>query len=103
MAVNKRKVEVFSAGCGLCDETIALVQRLACESCEVTVHDMKKSEVAKQAKGYGVQSVPRSWSTASWPNAAQIAAPKNTRCVLPESACSSKREIYFPYLALLFY
>jgi len=58
MAVNKRKVEVFSAGCGLCDETIALVQRLACDSCEVTVHDMKKSDVATKARGYGVENVP---------------------------------------------
>jgi len=46
MAVEKRKVEVFSAGCGLCDQTISLVQRLACNSCEVIVHDMKQPEVA---------------------------------------------------------
>jgi glutaredoxin 3 len=58
MTANKRKVEVFSAGCGLCDETIALVKRLACDSCEVIVHDMKKPELAAKAKGYGVQSVP---------------------------------------------
>ncbi len=55
---DKRKVEVFSAGCGLCDETIALVRSLACGSCEVTVHDMKQPEVALKAKGYGVRSVP---------------------------------------------
>ncbi len=58
MAVEKRKVEVFSAGCGLCDETISLVQRLACNSCEVIVHDMKQPEVVVKAKSYGVQSVP---------------------------------------------
>jgi glutaredoxin 3 len=58
MTNNKRQVEVFSAGCGLCDETIALVQRLACGSCEVTVHDMKKRDVAAKAKEYGVKSVP---------------------------------------------
>ncbi len=58
MAVEKRKVEVFSAGCGLCDETISLVQRLACNSCEVIVHDMKQLEAVVKAKGYGVQSVP---------------------------------------------
>ena len=55
---DKRKVEVFSAGCGLCEETIALVQRLACGSCEVVVHDMNQPEVAMKAKGYGIQSVP---------------------------------------------
>ncbi len=58
MAVEKRNVEVFSAGCGLCDETISLVQRLACNSCEVIVHDMKQPEVVMKAKGYGVQGVP---------------------------------------------
>ncbi len=58
MTANKKKVEVFSAGCGVCDETIALVKRLACDSCEVIVHDMKKPELAAKAKGYGVQSVP---------------------------------------------
>lgn len=29
MPNNRRKVEVFSAGCGVCDETIALVQKLS--------------------------------------------------------------------------
>ena len=58
MTANKRKVEVFSAGCGVCDETIALVQKLACSSCEVVVHDMHKPDVAAAAKRYGVHSVP---------------------------------------------
>ncbi|MFM0597252.1 thioredoxin family protein [Paraburkholderia dilworthii] len=54
----KRKVEVFSAGCAVCEETIALVKRLACPSCEVTVHDMKDIDVAKRAKALGVRSAP---------------------------------------------
>jgi glutaredoxin len=54
----KRKVEVFSAGCPVCQETIDLVSRLACTSCEVTVLDMKKSDVAQRAKQLGVRSVP---------------------------------------------
>jgi glutaredoxin len=54
----KRKVEVFSAGCPLCQETIDLVGRLACASCEVTVLDMKKSDVAQRAQVLGVRSVP---------------------------------------------
>lgn len=55
---RKRKVEVFSAGCAVCEETVALVQRLACPSCEVTVHDMRDINVAKRAKALGVRSVP---------------------------------------------
>lgn len=55
---QKRKVEIFSAGCVACEETIALVKDLACPSCEVEVLDMKRAEVAARAKGLGVRSVP---------------------------------------------
>lgn len=54
----KRKVEIFSAGCPVCQETIDLVARLACASCEITVLDMKTSEVAQRARRLGVRSVP---------------------------------------------
>lgn len=54
----KRKVEVFSAGCPVCQETIDLVTRLACASCEVTVLDMKNGDVARRAKQLGVRSIP---------------------------------------------
>lgn len=54
----KRKVEVFSAGCGVCDETVKLVKSIACPSCDVTVLDMKNPEVAKRARALGVHSVP---------------------------------------------
>ena len=55
---NKRKVEVFSAGCGCCEETIALVKKIACPSCEITILDMKMPDVAARAKQLGVRSVP---------------------------------------------
>ena len=55
---TKRKVEVFSAGCAPCKDTVALVQSVACPSCEVTVHDMHDPKVASRAKGLGVKSVP---------------------------------------------
>ncbi len=54
----KRKIEVFSAGCTACDETITLVNRIACGSCEVEVLDMRDRAVAERAKGYGVRRVP---------------------------------------------
>jgi glutaredoxin len=54
----KKKIEVFSAGCSTCQETIELVKRLSGSSHEVLVHDMQKSEVASKAKQYGVRSVP---------------------------------------------
>ena len=55
---NKRKVEVFSAGCGVCEETVSLVQRIACDSCEVSVLDMRDDQVAARAKRLGIRVVP---------------------------------------------
>lgn len=54
----KRKIEVFSAGCVVCEETIKLVKRTACPSCEVNVLDMKEPEVADRARQLGIRSVP---------------------------------------------
>lgn len=55
---TKRKIEIFSAGCPACEETVELVNRIACPSCEVSVLDMKEPSVAKRAKELGVCSVP---------------------------------------------
>jgi len=54
----KRKIEVFSAGCPACDETIALVNQVACPSCGIEVHDMRDVTVAARAKALGIASVP---------------------------------------------
>jgi thioredoxin-like negative regulator of GroEL len=53
-----RKVEVFSAGCPVCEETIELVNRVACSSCEVSVLDMRNPDVADRAKELGIRSIP---------------------------------------------
>ena len=42
---DKRKVEIFSAGCTICEEAVSVVNRLACSSCEVTVLDMKNPDI----------------------------------------------------------
>ena len=55
---TKRKVEVFSAGCPVCNEAVQLVQTVACPSCEVSVLDMNDPKVASRAKNLGVRSVP---------------------------------------------
>ena len=54
----KRKVEVFSAGCPVCQEAVERVRALACPDCEVTVLDMNDPAVAARAKALGVGSVP---------------------------------------------
>lgn len=58
MTTKKRQVQVFSAGCPVCDETITLVNRIACSSCEVSVLDMNDSAVAARAKQLGIRSIP---------------------------------------------
>jgi glutaredoxin 3 len=52
-----KTIEVFSANCSLCKETIEMVKRLA-GSHEVVIHEMHTSEAVKKAKEYGVRSVP---------------------------------------------
>jgi glutaredoxin 3 len=55
---EKRKIEIFSAGCPACDETVQMVNAIACPSCEIEVLDMQQTEVAAKAKEYGIRSVP---------------------------------------------
>lgn len=55
---TKRNVEVFSAGCPACQKTVALVNSIACPSCEVSVLDMHEPNVATRAKSLGIRSVP---------------------------------------------
>lgn len=55
---KKRQIEIFSAGCPVCQETIDMVNRIACSSCEISILDMNDIEVAKRAKALGINSVP---------------------------------------------
>ena len=58
----KRQVEVFTAGCPLCDETVKLVKELACDKCEVKIYDLNKgcvtNECREKAAKYGIHRVP---------------------------------------------
>ena len=54
----KRKKEVFSAGCPVCEQTVELVKRIACDSCDVTVLDLNDTEVLSRAKKLSIYSVP---------------------------------------------
>ena len=53
----KRQVEVFTAGCPVCEPVVQLVQEMACPDCVVTIHDLRRSG-AEKAAGYGVTTVP---------------------------------------------
>lgn len=58
----KRKVEVFTAGCPVCEPVVQLVKQTACPSCEVIVHDLNKgcatNECRDKAKKYGITKLP---------------------------------------------
>ena len=60
--MKKRHVEIFTSGCYLCDETVALVKELACPDCTITVYDLanpcESKECIEKSKAYGVHSVP---------------------------------------------
>ena len=56
--MGTRKIEIYSAGCLVCQDAIEIVNRIACASCGVTVLDMQDSAVAQKAKTLGIQSVP---------------------------------------------
>jgi len=55
-----RQVEVFTAGCPVCEPAVQLVQELACPDCEVTIHDLRQPEgtAAEKAAEYGIKAVP---------------------------------------------
>ena len=58
----KRKVEVFTAGCPVCDEAVKTVRAAACPSCEVVVYDLNKAcktnECRDKAKAYDIKRLP---------------------------------------------
>lgn len=57
-----RMVEIFTAGCPLCDEAVKMVRELACEKCDVTVYDLREgyatSDSREKATRYGIRRVP---------------------------------------------
>lgn len=60
--VVKRQIEIFVAGCPLCDETVKLVKQLACDTCEVLIYNLREgcatNECREKAAQYGIYRVP---------------------------------------------
>ena len=55
---SKRKIEVFSAGCAVCDDVVQRVRALACSSCEIEVIDTKDPGAVGRMQALGIRSVP---------------------------------------------
>jgi len=55
----KRKIEIFSAGCPVCEEQIKLIKKEACPDCEIVVLNMNTDKTSlERSKSYKVKSVP---------------------------------------------
>ncbi len=58
----RHNVEVFTAGCHLCNEALEIVQKAKCEECTVTEYNIQEkceSEIClKKADEYGIRAVP---------------------------------------------
>ncbi|MGI8961712.1 MAG: thioredoxin family protein [Bryobacteraceae bacterium] len=54
----KHKIEIFSAGCKTCKDTIETLRKLAGSEHEIVVHDMQHEETANRAAKHGIRSVP---------------------------------------------
>jgi hypothetical protein len=55
---QKRKVEVFTAGCPVCQDVVDTVNDLVCPDCDVTMYNLNKNEGVEEAKAYGVTALP---------------------------------------------
>ena len=51
-------VDVFTAGCPLCDDTVAAVRSLVGDSAEVRVLDTHDADVARRARELGLGAIP---------------------------------------------
>ena len=55
---KKRKIEIFSADCPACQETIQMINSIADSSCDVEILDIHREDVAAKARQFGIRSVP---------------------------------------------
>jgi DNA-binding transcriptional MerR regulator len=59
MAIRKKHVELFTAGCQVCEPAVELVQRVACPHCDVTIHNVRDDpKAASRAKAAHVARLP---------------------------------------------
>jgi hypothetical protein len=58
VATAKHTIEIYSAGCQTCIDTIEMVKWIAGSDYEVKVHEMLHGNTAAQAKGLGIRSLP---------------------------------------------
>lgn len=59
---NKRKIELFTAGCTVCEPVVEMVKEMACSSCEVVIYNLSQpcetKECLEKVKTYGINALP---------------------------------------------
>ena len=58
MATAKHTIEIYSAGCATCNDTIEMVKKVAGSDHDVHVLDMQHGDTAARAKKLGIRSLP---------------------------------------------
>ena len=54
----KNIIDIYSAGCSICNDTIDLVNSIADSGCEITIHDTQQKDVANELKKHNIKTVP---------------------------------------------
>lgn len=55
----KQKIEVFTAGCPVCEEQVQKIKDISCPSCEVEILNVNSDPSAfEKSKIYGIKSIP---------------------------------------------
>jgi len=59
---TKRKVELFTASCTVCEPVVEMVKAMACSSCEVIIYNLSQpcetKECLQKVKTYGIKALP---------------------------------------------
>ena len=59
---TKRKIEVFTAGCSVCEPVVQMVKSMACSDCDVIVYNIAEASKSKdyldKVKTYGIKALP---------------------------------------------
>lgn len=60
--LTKRKIELFTAGCTVCEPVVEMVKAMACSSCEVVIYNVAQpcdtKECLEKVKAYGIKALP---------------------------------------------
>ena len=60
--LTKRKIELFTAGCTVCEPVVEMVKAMACSSCEVVIYNIAQpcdtNECLEKVKAYGIKALP---------------------------------------------